>query len=222
MTDKINIMVVEDHKGYRTMLIRALKSVTDIADLSEFSTAEVALRKLEHMNASETPDLLLLDLNLPGMCGLDAIPWFKKYSEKLKIIILTQSSVEEDILQAISHGANGYLLKSATMDQIAEAIHSVMDGGASIDPKVAKYLLKQVTQASVKKSSLKRKLSDREMEILTLLAEGKVRKEISVELNITVNTVAYHVDHIYQKLDVMNAPAAVGAAYKKGILPLGE
>ena len=96
----------------------------------------------------------------------------------------------------------------------------MMDGGASIDPKVAKYLLRQVNQGTRKQAPLKKPLSDREMEILTLLAEGKVRKEISEDLRITVNTVAYHVDHIYQKLNVMNAPAAVDAAYKSGILPV--
>ena len=103
---------------------------------------------------------------------------------------------------------------------IFEAIRSVMDGGASLDPKVAKYILRQVNQKHLKKTPLKKPLSDRETEILTLLAEGKVRKEISQDLNITVNTVAYHVDHIYQKLNVLNAPAAVNVAYKKGILPV--
>lgn len=220
MSDAINFMVVEDHKGYRTMLIRALKTTTSIGRVEEFSTAEVALRKLEKMHPSEMPDLLLLDLNLPGMSGLESIQWFKKYSGNLKIVILTQSSNEEDIIQAISLGASGYLLKSSTVDQIAEAIHSVVGGGAYLDPMVAKYILKQVSQKPTKKNHLKKPLSERETEILHLLAQGKVRKEISQELNITVNTVAYHVDHIYQKLNVLNAPAAVNVAYQEGILPL--
>lgn len=218
MSRKINVMLVEDHIGYRTILIRALKRDTEIAHISEFSTAEIAMRTLEKMSPQEKPDVLMLDLNLPGMSGLDSIRWFKEYSSELKIIILTQSSDEEDILEAISHGASGYLLKSATVTQIAEAIQSVMNGGASLDPKVAKFLLKQVGRRTSKKNPLGKQLSERELQILTLLAEGKARKEISDQLEISVNTVAYHVVHIYDKLGVLNAPAAVDAAYKKGIL----
>lgn len=218
MSDKTNIMLVEDHVGYRTMLIRALKSSIEIDRIHEFSTAEVALRKLDQMGSEETPDILLLDLNLPGMTGIESISWFNKYSEKLKIIILTQSMVEEDILSAMAAGASGYLLKSSTVAQISEAIQSVLDGGASIDPKMAKFILKQIEQNSSKKSTLKKALSERELEILNLLAQGKVRKEISQELDITINTVAYHVDHIYEKLEVVNAPAAVAKGFRSGLL----
>ncbi|MDQ8179547.1 response regulator transcription factor [Pelagicoccus sp. SDUM812005] len=218
MSNKYNIMLVEDHVGYRTTLIRALKCSIDIGCIHEFSTAEVALRKLEQMGAEETPDILLLDLNLPGMTGIESISWFNKYSEKLKIIILTQSMVEEDILAAMSAGASGYLLKSSTVTQISEAIQSVLDGGASIDPKMAKFILKQIELNSSKKPALKKTLSDRELEILQLLAQGKVRKEISQELDITINTVAYHVDHIYEKLEVVNAPAAVAKGFRSGLL----
>ena len=222
MSNKINVMLVEDHIGYRTILIRALGCAPEIEHISQFSTAEIAMRTLESMRPQEKPDILLLDLNLPGMSGLESIRWFKEYSPKLKIVILTQSSNEEDILEAISQGASGYLLKSSTVAQITEAIQSVMNGGASLDPKVAKFILRKVNQASPKRSPLNKELSERELEILTLLAQGSARKEISEQLKITVNTVSYHVVHIYEKLNVVNAPAAVSVAYKKGILPADE
>lgn len=218
MSAKTNLMLVEDHVGYRTMLKRALKGAIEIDRIHEFSTAEVALRKLDQMSAEESPDILLLDLNLPGMSGIESIGWFTKYSKKLRIIVLTQSMVEEDILTAMSAGASGYLLKSSTVAQITEAIQSVLDGGASIDPKMAKFILKQIDQNAGKKPTLKKALSERELEILKLLAQGKVRKEISQELDITVNTVAYHVDHIYEKLEVVNAPAAVAKGFRSGLL----
>jgi DNA-binding NarL/FixJ family response regulator len=222
MSKKINVMLVEDHIGFRTILIRALKHAEEIEHISPFSTAEIAMRTLENMSPRERPHILLLDLNLPGMSGLESIRWFKEYSPKLKIIILTQSSNEEDILEAIAHGASGYLLKSATVAQIVEAIETVVSGGASLNPKVAKFILKTVNEASPKKSPIKKDLSERELEILTLIAQGHARKEISMQLKITVNTVSYHVDHIYEKLNVVNAPAAVSAAYQKGILPGGR
>ncbi len=218
MSDPINIMLVEDHLGYRSMLIRALKQAAKIKSISDFSTAEVALRALEKMKPEHAPDLLLLDLNLPGMSGLESLPWFKKYAPKLKVIILTQSTVEEDIFQAMSSGASGYLLKSATISQITEAIQSVQSGGASIDPKIAKYILKHLNQHISKKVTLRKPLSDRELQILTLLAEGKARKEISNELTISLNTVAYHVDHIFEKLNVENTPAAVAQGFRSGLL----
>ena len=218
MSKKINLMLVEDHLGYRTMLIRALKAEAELGMIYEFSTVEVALRKVQEMKPGQSPDLLLLDLNLPGMTGLDSITWFKKYAPKLKIIILTQSSKEEDILHAISLGASGYLLKSATVSQISEAIHSVQNGGASLDPKIAKYVLKHLDQNTSKKITLKKPLSERERQVLVLLADGKGRKEISDQLNISLNTVAYHVVHIYEKLDVENAPAAIAKGFRSGIL----
>lgn len=218
MSGDIKIMLVEDHSGYRTMLVRALKNSIGIDSISEFSTADIALRTLEQMGPQEIPDLLLLDLNLPGISGLESIQWFKKYASNLKIIVLTQSSVEEDILTALSLGASGYLLKSATVAQISDAIQSVMNGGASIDPNMANYILKYVKQHSQKKPTLKKALSERELQVLTLLAQGKVRKEISIKLDITVNTVAYHLDHIYEKLEVLNAPAAVAKGIRSGLL----
>ena len=218
MSKPIDIMIVEDHTGYRTMLIRALKKAANIGCIKEFGTAEIALRDLEQSTPQNAPDILLLDLNLPGMSGIEALPWFKKYSEKLKIIILTQSTIEEDILSAISSGASGYLLKTALVAHITDAIQSVMNGGATIDPRMAQYILKQFNQKNYKKPTLKKSLSERELQVLTLLAQGKVRKEICKDLNISISTVAYHVDHIFEKLDVVNAPAAVAKGYRSGLL----
>tara|TARA_B110000483_G_scaffold200734_1_gene241285 strand:+ start:255 stop:605 length:351 start_codon:yes stop_codon:yes gene_type:complete len=115
-------------------------------------------------------------------------------------------------------GGSGYLLKSSTIAQITDAIQSVLAGGATIDPQMANFILKQVAKNSAQKRTLKKDLSDRELEVLKLLAQGKVRKEISTELEITINTVACHVDHIYEKLEVVNAPAAVAEGFRSGIL----
>lgn len=218
MKANIRILLIEDHLGYRQVLERAIKRLPDLKLINQFGTAEGALRSLKTVNPENYPDIILLDLKLPGMSGLETIPWLDKYVEKSKIIILTQSDNEADVLSAISLGASGYLLKSATVSQIMEGIHTVMNGGASLDSGVAKFILKIVqTQSGQPKAKFLKPLSEREKEILSLLADGLLRKQIADKLGISITTVAYHVKHIYEKLHVQNAPSAVAKAFRMGI-----
>lgn len=217
MPATIKVMLIEDHAGYREVITRTLGSTSELKLIDQFGTAEIALREIEKLTENEAPDVLLLDLNLPGVSGLEAIPWFKQYSAKSKIIVLTQSDKESDVLTAISLGASGYLLKSATAQQIKDAIKIVFKGGASLDPSVAQFILNKLRTRPTE-NQLEKALSGRELEILSLLGEGMVKKEIANHLNIGVTTVAYHIKHIYQKLQVQNAPAAVAKGYRKGLL----
>jgi DNA-binding NarL/FixJ family response regulator len=221
MKNKIRVMLVEDHVGYREVITRALKRESGVELISQFGTAEIALRSVQDNPSEQVPDIVLLDLNLPGLSGLESIPWFKKYVPQTKILIISQSDSEADILSAISLGAAGYLLKSATVKQISDGIRTVIDGGASLDPKVAKLVLNRLKNRSPKPSQ-KKALSERELEILTLIGEGLVKKEIAERLAISITTVAYHVKHIYEKLNVVNAPAAVSKGYLSDILPAGK
>ena len=216
MTSPITIMLVEDHVGYREVVDHAISLEPSFELISQFGTAEIALRSLQTPDTTAYPDIVLLDLNLPGMSGLESIPWIKEYSPKTEIIVLTQSDNEYDVLNAITQGASGYLLKSATVSQIKDAINTVKDGGASLDPSVARFILESMKSRPVKQKPEKA-LSDRELEIITLLAEGYVKKIIADKLHISVTTVAYHVKHIYEKLNVMNAPAAINKAHRMGL-----
>lgn len=218
MKRKIKVMLVEDHAGYREVIARALKKEPDMELISEFGTAEIALRSLQDMSTRNVPDLILLDLNLPGMSGLEAMPFFRQSIPDTEIIVLTQSDREADILSAISQGAKGYLLKASTAKQIKESIKTVMNGGASLDPGVASFILDTMTGRS-KKVTLEKELSEREMEVLSRLGEGLVKKEIASALGISITTVADHVRHIYQKLGVQNAPGAVHRAHHLGLFP---
>jgi DNA-binding NarL/FixJ family response regulator len=216
MKKPITILLVEDHPEYREVIEIALTKDPDLQLVSQFGTAEMALRSVQERTGTHKPDIILLDLNLPGMSGLDAIPWFQKYTPDSQIIVLTQSDIKADVLQAIRLGASGYLLKSSTVDTITNSIRSVMDGGAPIDAGVAKYILSTLKN-SLPKQSPPPTLSAREMEILTLLAEGLAKKEIASRLKIGESTVVTHVSHIYEKLNALNAPGAIHKAHTLGL-----
>jgi len=215
-TTPIKVSLIEDHSGYRNVVSRALKKSKSIELISDFGTAEIAIRQFKSSNSEATPEVILLDLKLPGMSGLDAIPLFTHLIPEIKIIVITQSEKQADVLKSISLGAKGYVLKSSTSTQIIDSVLHIAGGGAILGPEIAHYILDQVEHQSF--SALYKPLSAREMEILTLLSRGLIKKEIANMLNIGPDTVAFHVKHIYEKLEVRNAPEAVGKSYRLGIL----
>ncbi|MDF7826812.1 response regulator transcription factor [Pontiellaceae bacterium B12227] len=221
MKQKIAVMLVEDNPEYREVINLALEDEADIDLISQFGTSEIALRSLQDMSTRRVPDMVLLDLRLPGMDGLDSLPYFKSALPDAKIMILTQSDDESDVLRAISRGASGYLLKSSKLDQITDGIRSVMAGGASLDSGVARFIL-DTLQNNMPKDEVENMLTPRELEILTLLGEGLVKKEIAVKLGISYTTVDTHVAHIYEKLEVRNAPSAINKAHRIGLFPPAE
>ena len=210
MKDPIKIMLVEDQPEYRDAIKLALDQTHDLRLASMYGTAEKALLSLER----NQPDVILLDLHLLGMSGIDAIPKFRGAAPSTHIIVLTNSNRESDILAAISQGAAGYLLKSASLKHIIDGVHTVMQGGASLDPGVAKLILHNIPEASSDKGI---HLSKRKLEILELIAEGFVKKQIADQLNITYSTVDSYVKEIYEILQVHNAPAAVDKAHRLGL-----
>jgi DNA-binding NarL/FixJ family response regulator len=216
MTDTIRITLIEDNRDYRDIISLILGAESDIELLSQFGTAEAALRELKAIPAGTTPDLILLDLRLPGMGGLEALPHFREALPKTPIIVLTQSDHEVDVLAAISLGAAGYLLKSSTLEKLTEGVRTVMSSGAALDANIAGFILKKL-QSQLAPQEINTVLTPREFEILTLLSNGLVKKEIADQLNISFATVDTHIRHIYEKLDVQNAPSAVRKAFNLGL-----
>ena len=210
------VMLVEDSPHYREVVALALADQSDIRLSGQFGTAEIALRSVD----AERPDLILLDLRLPGMDGLEALPRFRAAAPAAKIIVLTQSDNEADVLRAISLGASGYLLKTSTVAQIVEGIRTVMAGGASLDAGVARFIL-QALQTRLPTREAEQLLTDRQRQILALLSEGLVKKEIADRLKISYATVDEHIAHIYARLGVHNAPAAVNKAHRLGLFEPG-
>ena len=218
--EPVKILLIEDSPEYRRVIDLAFQRDKQLHLILSTGTAERALEVLGRIQHDlERPDLILLDLNLPGMGGLAAIPRLLATSPSSKILVISQSDKEVDVVSAISAGASGYLLKSSEIPHVKESIQIVMAGGAALDAKVAQFILKTFREKKpTRQEDLE--ISGRELEILQLLAEGLVKKQIAERLQISPFTVAAHVRNIYTKLQVVNAPAAVNQAFRKGILPL--
>jgi DNA-binding NarL/FixJ family response regulator len=221
MKARIRVMLVEDNPRYREVIALALEDMADLKLVGQFGTAEIALRSLQERPRGELPELILLDLRLPGMDGLDALPRFLSAAPNARVMILTQSDSEADVLRALSLGATGYLLKSSTVSQIAEGIRTVVSGGALLDAGVARFILNTLKNRLPKQES-EQLLTERQREILAMLGEGLVKKEIAERLKISYATVDEHIAHIYDRLGVHNAPAAVNRAHRLGLFLRSE
>jgi DNA-binding NarL/FixJ family response regulator len=219
MKDPIHIILIEDNPSFREVIGFALKDEVDLELVDSFGAAEAALRSLQ--DGVCQPDVVLLDIQLPGLSGIEAIPQILEHCPDTKILMLTQSNREADVLEAIRLGAVGYLLKSSSVEEIIHGIHQVNADEAVLDQSVAMFLIKALHQRPPQQTP-PIALTGREMEILTLMSEGLSKKMIADRLGIGSGTVGDHAKSIYQKLNVQSAPAAVTAAFREGILRLGS
>ncbi|MBK1834565.1 response regulator [Roseibacillus ishigakijimensis] len=213
----IRTLLIEDSHDYRHVIQFAFQDDPGITFAGVFGTAEQAIRSLQNDSGSLVPDLILLDLSLPGMAGLEALPLLAALAPEARILVLTQSERADDVLTAVRLGASGYLLKSLSFQDLRQGIHTVMEGGASVDPHMARFLLEAFRPQSTT-SEQSTPLSEREHEILVLISEGFLRKEIACRLDISPKTVANHIAHIFEKLNVPNSPAAIHKAHRLGLL----
>ena len=198
------MVVVEDDFRLRQQLVKVLEKPSDIECLYAVSSAEEALEKIP----ADAPDVVLMDIKLPGKSGIDCIHELKKRVSQLEIVMLTAYEEEDNIFRALKEGASGYLLKTSTPDDIFNAIRDVHSGGAPfsshIARKVAQYF-RQDKQIEDENQSL----SAREREVLRLLASGYIYKEVADQLDITIETVRTYVKRICLKLQVRSKVEAI-------------
>ena len=217
METTIKVTLVEDHPSYRRVIERALSSSAKIELTSMYGAAESALQVLTHPATTELPDIILLDLNLPGISGLDSIESFIEAAPSAKIIVLTQSSDDTDVRNAIRLGAQGYLLKSSTVDEIIQGIDNVSSGEASIDRGVAAQVL-SIFYDTPKGEEPSIDLSSQEQKILLLLSQGADKQQIAEDLELAHEAVSSCVEQLYKRLEVQNATDAIDRAYRSGAL----
>ena len=207
-----NIWVVEDDTGFRRTLQKLLNREEHLSCDQVFpSCAEL----FEAIATRAHPDLLLMDLGLPGMGGVEGIRKLSELAPNLAVVVLTVSSEKEKVLESLDAGAAGYLLKSATPREIVRGVRAACEGGTPLSPTVARVVLGEIRKS---KPTEDFDLSPREIQVLERLAEGLSIKEIAAVLGIARSTAAGHLEKIYAKLQVQSQSGAVAKALRAGIV----
>ncbi|EEL87992.1 DNA-binding response regulator [Bacillus cereus] len=208
---KIKLLLVEDHHIVRRGLVFFLKTREEFEIIGEAENGEEALTFVQ----TERPDVVLMDLSMPKMDGIEATKRIKQYDETIKILMLSSFSEQDYVLPAIEAGADGYQLKEVQPDQLVASIVAVYQGNANFHPKVTPALLGR-SAAKKKKENPFSMLTKREQEVLREIAKGRSNKEIAAELHITEQTVKTHVSNVLAKLEVDDRTQAALYAVKHG------
>jgi two-component system NarL family response regulator len=212
----VRVLVVDDHALFRHGLMQVLQTVPDIEVVGE---ARDALSAIE-LAAEWLPDLVLMDVHMPGMSGIEAARRIRAAQPGMRILMLTESEDENDLFGAVRAGATGYLLKEVAIDEIADAIRSVASGQALVSPMMTTKLLSEFNALSrrVEEDHDGRRLTTRELEVLRLVARGLSNKDIAAELVISENTVRNHVRNILEKLEVRSRVEAAMYAVREKLV----
>jgi len=208
-----SIWIIEDHTAFRRTLVRVLNAEDGLQCLRDFDSCEKALAALQRDDA---PDLILLDVGLPGMSGLEGIRLIKECSPKALVVILTVFEDDDKVFSAICAGAAGYLLKTSSAAEITQAVRDALDGGSPMTSRIARRVLDMFSKLAPKQSNYG--LSDREKEILQLMTTGLIKKEIADRLTLSIHTVDTYLRRIYEKLEVNTRTGAVAKALKEGLV----
>lgn len=203
----IRILIVDDHFMVRMGLSASLNVEQDMEVVAEAGTGEAALEAYR----KQGPLLVIMDLRLPGLSGTDATAAILREFPEARILMLSTHSGEEEVYRALHAGARGYVLKSVIREELLRAIREVWQGRQFIDPAVAPLLAQREGHRS---------LTNRELEVLRLVAKGLGNKEVAAALNIAEVTVKLHVSHVFDKLNVKDRTEAATAALQRGILTL--
>ena len=204
------VWLIEDNEPYRTTALRVISRIDGVRTAQSYKSCEAALRALEQ---GERPDIVLIDVGLPGMSGIEGIPRIKEHVPNAKVVVLTVFDDEDKVFRAICAGADGYLLKGASFDEVRDALAEVRRGGAPMNGRIAKMVLRSFSRSNFAQPDYG--LTPRERQILEALVKGLTKKEIAAQLDVSFHTVDFHQRSIYQKLQVHNRGGAIAKAVKE-------
>jgi DNA-binding NarL/FixJ family response regulator len=207
---RASVWLIEDNEAYRRTIRRVINRLEGFFCPQAFAWCEEAI---ERLRSGDAPDVILLDVGLPGMGGLEGIRVIKSIVPSSHVIMLTVFDDQEKIFQAICAGASGYLLKTSSEEKIALSIREVMSGGAAMTPSIAQKVIEMFANLAAPRDDYG--LTAREREILNLAVEGLIKKEIADRLGLSFHTVDAHLRNIYTKLQVHTRAGAVSKALKE-------
>ena len=211
--ETIHLWIIEDHKTYGERLVRALNRLDGISCTQRFTACEDAFAAL---TTEPPPQVLLLDVGLPGMNGIEGIARLRQLAPNTAIVILTVFEEDDKIFRAICAGAAGYLLKTSNTEDIAAAIRSAAAGGSPINPQIARRVLEMFSKANVPQKDYG--LTPRELDILKLLVSGSTIKDAAAQLGIGYYTADEYIRSVYVKLQVRSRGSAIAKAVKEGLV----
>jgi DNA-binding NarL/FixJ family response regulator len=218
MANEIRLLVVDDHDLVRAGIARLLGDFPGLTVAGEAGSAQAALAQARTLH----PDVILMDIDMPEEDGISATQRIRQCLPDARIIMLTMHGSEQYVLNAIRAGAYGYLLKDASADELVAAIRAVAADGAVITPRLARRMLDDFAQQSSTGPPTKDRapddLSQREVEILTLIASGETSRMIARRLFLSENTVKHHTSNIFQKLHVRHRSQAAAEAVRRGLV----
>jgi len=214
----IKVLIVDDHEMVRDGLSVMMEREEDFTVVGEAQNGLEAVEKTKALN----PDVVLMDLRMPDMDGVEAMRQIRAVQDDVKFLVLTTYDSDEYIFDAIEAGAKGYLLKDTSREELFRAVRTVNRGESLIEPAVVSRLLDRLTELSHRAAHGPEHgaLSEREVEVLQLMARGSANKQIASDLSITESTVKTHVANIFQKLEVSHRTEAVTKAISQGIIKL--
>jgi DNA-binding NarL/FixJ family response regulator len=211
--EPIRVAIVEDDGPTRQGLAQLIDGTDGFHCVGQFNSVEEGMRCL-----TEAPDVLLLDIHLPGIAGSEGVRLFRARYPELQVVILTVFEESERVFESICNGACGYLLKKTPPVRLLEAIGEAHRGGAPMTPEIARRVITLFREFAPPRPKAESGLSPREVQVLALLAEGYGYVNIAAQLKITVNTVRNHIRSIYEKLHVHSSSEAVSKALRKQII----
>lgn len=210
-------MIIDDEERIRRVIGRVVSSAADMEVAGQADNGEEGLKAVFMYK----PDVILLDIEMPKMDGLEFLEKFSSHNAHSKVIVLTSHDEQDTVVEAIKRGALGYLLKTSTPDEVLSAIRRVADGEAILSPSVAIHIIKELREgkSTARKGGNKTyKLSKREWDILELVAAGMRNKEIAEKLNLAEKTIKNHVTHILRVMEVGSRTEAAMKAHKEGLI----